>query len=161
MILGLLAELPGQKSLLPVVVVRALEAVQKLELATLPTGRYDIEGDAIFCLVQDLNLRSLEDSQAEAHVEHADIQLPLSASERYGFALPQAGLAMSENYLSEKDLAFYATPANEFFMDLQPGAYVVFLPGELHRPGLIIQEKITLRKIVIKIHRRLLNLPEA
>ncbi len=39
-----------------------------------------------------------------------------------------------------------------------PGDYVVFLPGELHRPCLAINEKMKIRKAVIKIHRDLLAL---
>ena len=43
-------------------------------------------------------------------------------------------------------------------MDVEPGAYVVFLPAELHRPCVLINNKTEFRKVVIKVHSSLLGL---
>lgn len=158
MIVGLLSDLAKQKSTLPAAVVRALEAVQKVDIAKLEAGRYEIEGDKLFYLVQDLELRTMEESRAEAHMKYADIQIPVSTAECYGFSLPQPGLPVTDDQLEAKDLAFYATPDNECFIDAVPGTYIVFLPKELHRPGLAIGEKATIRKVVVKVHASLLGL---
>jgi biofilm protein TabA len=158
MIVGLLSDVAAQKSILPAAVVRALEALQKLDLAAQEPGRYELEGDKLFYMIQDVMLRSLDESRAEAHHKYADIQIPLTACERYGFSLPQADLAASEDLLDEKDLAFYPTPANESFMDIEPGGFAVFMPRELHRPCLAIKEKSLIRKAVVKIHVSLLGL---
>ncbi len=158
MITGLLADRAQQKSLLPAAIVRALEALDGKDLATMEPGRYEVEGDKLFYLVQDVTLRRLDECQAEAHRSHADIQLPVSARERYGVALPQADLMATEDLLESCDLAFFPTPANEFFMDLDPGAFVVFFPGELHRPCVAIHEPESIRKVVVKIHVSLLGL---
>ena len=120
--------------------------------------RYELEGDKLFALIQDVESRSFEESRTEAHSKFADVQIPLSASERYGFSLPQAGLALIEDRMEANDIAFYERPSREFFMDIDPGAYVVFLPNELHRPCLTITEKTPIRKAVIKVHRDLLGL---
>lgn len=158
MILGLLAELDRQRQLLPPAIARALAAFQAQGLARKPPGRYDIEGEQIFCLVQDATPRALADCLSEAHHRHADIQIPLGAVERFGFALPQSGLLPCDDQLESRDLAFYPTPANEFFMDVAPGAYVVFLPTELHRPCVLIEDRSAFRKVVIKVHSGLLGL---
>ena len=158
MILGLLSALAQQETVLPAAVVRALKAFQAQNLAQKPPGRYELEGELMFCLVQDATPRTVADSLSEAHHRHADIQIPISASERFGFSLPQAGLTPCDDRLEASDLAFYPTPANEFFMDLEPGSFVVFLPTELHRPCLAIKDKSEFRKVVIKIHGSLLGL---
>ena len=158
MIAGLLADVAQHKPLLPAAVVRALEAIRKLDLRALEPGRVEIEGDKLFYMVQDVELRTMEESRTEAHRQYADIQIPCSTRERYGFALPQPDLPIIDDQLKEKDLAFYPAPAGESFIDLEPGMYLVFLPDELHRPCLAVKEKGNLRKIVVKVHASLLGL---
>jgi biofilm protein TabA len=158
MILGLLSGLDQQRQVLPPAIVRALEAFQAQSMAGKPPGRYEIEGDKLFCLVQDAKPRAVADCLSEAHHRHADIQIPISTRERFGFALPQTGLAPCDDQIESRDLAFYPTPANEFFMDVEPGSYVVFLPTELHRPCVLIEDKSGFRKAVIKVHASLLGL---
>ena len=118
MIAGQFSDLAQQKSVLPAAVVRALEAIQKVDPQKMEPGRYEVEGDKLFYLVQDVELRTLEESRAEAHRQYADIQLPYSTSERYGFALPQPKLPIADDQLKEKDLAFFPTPAGESFIDI-------------------------------------------
>ena len=158
MIVGRIADVACQKSTLPAAVVRALEALQKVDLAAKDAGRYEIDGDKLFYLVQDAELRTLEESRAEAHRSYADIQIPVSANERYGFALPQPELAPTDDQLESRDLAFYPTPTGENFIDMTPGTYLVFMPGELHRPCLMIKDRATVRKVVVKVHSSLLGL---
>ena len=158
MIVGLLSEVSAEKNVLPAALARGIEALMKLDPSRIDAGRYEVEGDKLFVLIQDVDSRTFEESRSEAHSKFADVQIPLSASERYGFSLPQAGLAQVEDRLEANDVAFYENPSREFFMDIDPGTYVVFLPNELHRPCLTITEKTRIRKAVIKIHRDLLGL---
>jgi biofilm protein TabA len=158
MIVGLLADVSRQKTVLPAAIVRAIEALQKLDLAKLEPGRYELEGDKLFYLIQDLAPRSMDEGRPEVHHSYADVQIPCSAKERYGFSLPQANLIATEDRLESSDIAFYPTPANEFFMDITPGSYVVFLPKEIHRPCIVIDDKAPIRKAVVKIHASLLGL---
>ena len=158
MIVGLLADVTQQKSILPDAVSRALEALAKIDLAAKEPGRYELEGDKLFYLIQDVETRTLDESKSEAHHNYADIQVPLTGTERYGFSLPQAGLKATDDRLATGDIAFYPAPANEFFMDIEPGAFAVFMPKELHRPCLAVKEKAKIRKAVVKIHVSLLGL---
>ena len=158
MILGLISEVAQKKSVLSAVIVRAIEAFQKLDLANQAPGRYELEGEQLFCLIQDATPRSVAESLSETHRCYADIQIPISAIERFGFSLPQVDLVASEDRLETNDVAFYPMLANEFFMDIKPGSFVVFLPTELHRPCIVIKDKAEFRKAVIKVHSSLLGL---
>ena len=146
------------KAALPAAVVRALEALQKIDLKKQEPGRYEIEGDKLFYLVQDATPRSLDACKAEAHRNYADIQIPVSACERFGFSLPQRDLAASDDQFQASDIGFYPAPANEFFMDVEPGGFVVFLPDELHRPCVANKNTAPFRKVVVKVHKSLLGL---
>ena len=158
MIVGLLSDLGKQKSVLPAAVVRALDALRKLDLDALEVGRYELEGDKLFFLIQDVETRSFDESKSEVHAQYADVQIPLTATERYGYALPQSGLVAIEDCLETRDFAVYTSVNNESFIDLEAGSFVVFLPKELHRACLSVTEKTRLRKAVIKIHSSLLGL---
>lgn len=158
MIVGRLIDVDRQKSVLPAAIARAIGVLQQKGLNDLKPGRHEIEGDKLFYTVDDVVLRTFEESRTEAHAQYADIQMPLSACERYGFSMPQPDLVITDDQLEKRDLAFYPAPANESFMDVYPGTYVVFLPGELHRPCLAISGKTTLRKVVVKVHSSLLGL---
>lgn len=157
MIIGLLDAPSGQKDVLPAAVRRALDALRPLDLLNLPLGRYELEGEQMFFLLQEGVPRALADSRAEAHRRYADIQMPLGASERFGCALPVAVLLPTEDRLDVDDIAFYPPPPGEFFLDLAPGAFVVFLPGELHRPCLSIEDRRPFRKVVVKVDASLLG----
>lgn len=158
MIIGQLSDVARQQALLPAAVVRGIEALSRLDLLGMAPGRYELDGDKLFYLIQDAVPRTLDEGRPEAHQLYADVQIPVSASERYGFSLPQADLVATDDHLEDRDLAFYPSPRNEFFMDIAPGAYAVFLPNELHRPCIVIESKSAFRKAVIKVHASLLGL---
>jgi len=158
MIVGLLSDIAKQQSILPAAIVRGIEALSHLDLAGIAPGRYELEGDKMFYLIQDAVPRTMDEGRPEAHHNYADVQIPVSASERYGFSLPQEGLDAVEDRLEANDVAFYPTPRNECFMDIEPGTFAVFLPKELHRPCIVIDDKSAFRKAVIKVHASLLGL---
>jgi len=158
MIIGRIEDLARHKDILPAPILRALDALKEINLHEIAPGRYELEGDQMYYLVEDATPRSVNECSAEAHHSYADIQIPVGSRERFGFSLPQAGLVPSEELFPERDIAFYPSPANEFFMDLVPGAYAVFLPGELHRPCVEINDRKTFRKVVVKVHSSLLGL---
>ena len=158
MIIGHLSDVSAQKSIFPAVLVRAIEALQERDLFTMEPGRYELEGDKLFFLIQDVETRSFDESKSEVHAQYADVQIPLTATERYGYALPQSGLVAIEDCLETRDFAVYTSVNNESFIDLEAGSFVVFLPKELHRACLSVTEKSRLRKAVIKIHSSLLGL---
>lgn len=158
MILGQLRDLAQQASVLPAAIVKALQALQNIDLARQAVGRYEMEGAQLFYMIQEVKLRTLAESRSEMHQNYADIQMPLTAAERYGVALPQNDLAVLEDKLAERDVIYYASPAHESFIDLAPDHYAVFLPGELHRPCVQVNGPGELRKLVVKVHRELLGL---
>ena len=128
MIVGLLAEVGRLKKVLPPAIIRGIEALQEVDLARLEAGRYDLEGDDLFYVVQDAVPRTVEEIRPEAHFVYTDVHMTISASERYSFSLPEAGLATTEKPVEGSDVAYYPAPTNENFFKLDPGAFVFFWP---------------------------------
>jgi biofilm protein TabA len=158
MFIGLLADEATNKATLPAALTRALNVLKTQDLATMEPGRYEVEGDKLFYLVQDAMPRAVDACQTEIHRNYLDIQIPVSARERFGFSVPQADLVSTDDRLESHDIAFFPTPANEYFMDLDPGTFAVFYPGELHRPCVQLGEQKPFRKVVVKVHKSLLGL---
>ena len=158
MILGLLSDVGRLRNVLPPAIIRGIQALQEIDLARLEAGRYGLEGDDLFYVVQDAVPRTVDEIRPEAHFVYTDVHITIGASERYSFSLPEAGLATTERPVAGSDVAYYPTPTNESFFKLDPGAFVVFWPGELHRTCLAVTDKATFRKVVIKVHSRLLGL---
>ena len=65
MIVGLLSDVSAQQSLLPAVLVRSIEALMKLDPARIEAGRYELEGEKLFALIQDVESRSFEESRTD------------------------------------------------------------------------------------------------
>jgi biofilm protein TabA len=158
MIVGLLSDVDKLKNILPAAIVRGIEALKNVDLSAKEPGRYDLEGDDLFYVVQNAVPRMVDEIRTEAHFIYADVHIPVGASERYGFSLPEAGLDVTEPSVEGSDVAYYPAPAKECFLDLNPGAFVVFIPGELHRTCIAIADNNAFRKAVIKVHARVLGL---
>lgn len=161
MLIGHLSDLDRHEKILPGAVFRALKTVRSIDPKA-AAGRFPLEGERLYYTLEEQPMRTEKECRPEAHTFYADIHLPLNTRERFGFALPQPDLPIVEDLTESRDIAFYATPSNETFVIAEPGTYLLFLPGELHRPCLAASNPATeriIRKIVVKIHASLLGLP--
>lgn len=160
MITGSLNHWQFYRKTLPNCIIRAVEAVTALDLQTLPTGRHEIDGDDIFVLIQKMPTRPAAQLRPEAHRRYIDVQILLSGHEAYGFSLPDPELVPVDDRLETQDIAFYPDRKTEYFVKLEPRDFIVFFPGEFHRPCCEIDGSVEIRKAVIKVDSRLLSAGE-
>lgn len=123
-------------------------------LKTQACGRYPLEGDRLFYLIQEGMTAEPDRLQPEFHEEYLDIQLLLSGQEWIGvgpFDAPPPAVAPAG-----PDLFFVSELVQHHHVCLQPGEFVVFYPGELHKPLCTLAQPAPLRKVVVKIQRTLL-----
>src|SRR5262245_49167940 len=71
-----------------------------------PDGKYELDGQNVFAIVQRYQTRPKEKCAWEAHRKYADVQFVLSGAERMGWA-PISGLTVRDPYNAEKDVAFF------------------------------------------------------
>ena len=117
------------------------------ELAALPLGRTDIEGERAYVKVEDVRGRSREQAVYERHERYVDIQLPMTGRESYGWkSFGRLGVEKIP-YDKEKDIAFYEDEVERVFT-LEPGDFAVFFPEDGHAPCI---DCGTLRKAVVKV----------
>jgi biofilm protein TabA len=127
----------------------AFEFLKKLP-AEQPLGRFDIDGDNCFALVQSYTSKPAAEGKFEAHERYIDIQFIQSGQETLLWT-PRATLEVTQPYNAEKDVAFYATPRRTTPVNLVAGEFAIFFPEDGHAPGIEYGGAATVRKVVIKI----------
>ena len=121
------------------------------ELAQRAPGRYPIDGDRVFAMVQDVTTKPATESRPEAHARYLDVQYLISGCEKIGFLSAATEKRIVEDHLADRDIAFYDCPAQASELIMHPGMFAVFFPGELHQPCCAVGEPALIRKIVIKV----------
>jgi len=156
MIAGDIRHFKTESGLFPAVVAKGLEYIAANDIALLPAGRIEIEGDRMFVLVQDYTTVPAEQKRPEAHDRFIDIQYIASGEEEIGWCVRRENLSIAEDLRRDKDVIFYRDLNEETGLVLSAGMYAVFFPGDVHRPGCVHGKPQAVRKAVIKISMDLL-----
>ncbi|WP_165972284.1 YhcH/YjgK/YiaL family protein [Paenibacillus piri] len=156
MIVSDLTNWEREKQVYPKAINRGLEFIQSTDFGSLKPGRYDIEGDRMFALLQEPTTLAWEKQRPESHQTYTDIQFLLEGDEVIRVAPLTADAVISEEDFAARDIAFYSTVAEEQAIRLRPGSFTVFYPGDIHRPCCSAGQEQKIRKVVLKIHKSLL-----
>ena len=131
---------------------KAVEVLGRRDLRMLPLGRYELDGENAYAMVQEATLKPWGTGRPEVHREYFDIQMPLSGEETIGVG--RFDPAIPGDFDEGKDVGFYeGTPVEP--LTLRPGEFAIFHPGTCaHAPCCSEDAAGTvIRKLVIKIHR--------
>jgi YhcH/YjgK/YiaL family protein len=126
------------------------EFLERGDLGALPMGKHPIDGDSVFALAMQSPSRDPSVGRFEAHQAYIDIQYLVSGEEMIGVA-PVEGLKVATPYDSGKDIVFYAVPATYKELNIRPGHFAVFFPGEGHLPMCHSHGPHQLHKVVVKV----------
>ncbi len=128
---------------------KAFAYISSVDLATLETGKFDIDGDNLRGVVSDKQGMLTAESIAkfECHNTHIDIQVCIMGKETFGWKPRNSCIAPKGEYNPEKDVQFY-DDAPDMFFSLADKQFVVFYPEDVHAP--MIGEGV-IKKLVIKV----------
>jgi biofilm protein TabA len=115
-----------------------------------PDGRYDIDGDNVYALVQSYTTVPASEKSYESHRLYADIQYVAAGTEVIHYA-PTTGLEPLTPYDAEKDFLLYRDPAAATPLHLVPGTFTVFYPHDAHKPGCSNGTPAQMKKVVVKV----------
>ncbi len=125
----------------------AIDWLNSHTLDALENGRTIIDGENVFVNVMDADLRDAEGAAFEYHRRYADLQIDLSGGEHWGWA--SEGRPEGE-FSTESDAGFASGPEHAGG-ELGEGRFVIFFPGELHKPSCKSEGCDHVRKAVVKI----------
>ena len=138
------------------VLQQALTLAVAANLQEKTPGRYELQGDNIFMNVMQFATQSPEQKKAELHREYIDIQVLLSGEERILFGMTDSARQCEEMHV-EDDYQLCSQIADEQAIVLKPGRFAIFMPGEPHKPGCVVQTPMDIKKVVIKVRASLLQ----
>ena len=127
---------------------RALEYIGKTDLINIEEGKYEIDGDNIYALVNVYNTKERSECYLEAHRKYIDVQFVVKGSELFGYS-PLESQKPHAIYNEEKDFELF----NEepVFIKFYSGMFAIFYPGDLHMPGIKSESPAEVKKVVIKV----------
>lgn len=127
---------------------KSFDYINQTNLKKLKLGRYDIEGDNIFALISEYQTKKESEGKLEAHRKYIDVQYVIEGEELIGYA-PLADQEILESYKEENDLIFYK--GEKVFIKVTKGMFAIFFPEDVHMPGIQVEKKSPVRKLVIKV----------
>ena len=128
-------------------VTAALEFLAKTDFSQLEVGKYTLDGDNIFYMVQEY-CSKVDSARAEAHKRYIDIQFLVSGQEYMGVAPLECEKTETEAR-EEKDVWFYDCKTEN--ITLNPGSFAILYPNDIHRPGVAIDGSVPCKKVVVKV----------
>ena len=146
MILGNLKDTEKYEKISPLF-KHAFDYLKSLDFNNLELGKTELDGKDLFINITDTKLKTKDDAKVEVHNLYADIQLPVSRSESYGWINRSNLKNERESFNTEKDIQFFTDKATTF-ITVEPHDFVIFFPEDGHAP-LIGEGEI--RKIVVKV----------
>ncbi len=127
----------------------AYDFIMNFKKKELPVGRYELDGDRCYALVQEYETAPESEKDFESHRRYIDLQYIIEGCEEmYG----QQTNSLEEKipYNEEADVAFYSGAVSCRFQ-VRADEFVVFYPQDGHKPGCCVQFPEKVRKIVIKM----------
>ncbi len=135
---------------LPEELRQAIEHIKQHVTAATPVGKHDIDGNRLFYLVSEDMTQPFAERRAEYHARYLDIQIVLKGEEGMTFSTQPAG-APDTDWLADKDIAFLGAGEQEKTFTMNAGDFVVFYPGEVHKPLCAVGAPAQVRKVVVKL----------
>ncbi|HRR33493.1 MAG TPA: YhcH/YjgK/YiaL family protein [Kiritimatiellia bacterium] len=126
----------------------AFDFLRNPTVHTLTAGRTDIEGDALFAIVQDYETKPVSEGKLEAHRKYIDIQFVADGEELMGYA-PLGRPKVVAAYDADKDVAFYE--GESWFTLVRKGMFAIFFPLDAHLPSRHTGTPSRVKKVVLKI----------
>jgi biofilm protein TabA len=130
---------------------KAFEFLRGRDMHVLPDGRVDIDGDAVFAMVQRYTTVRTEAPKFECHRHYLDVQFIASGEEVIGWATSDT-MTITEAYDEKKDICFGTVKKGTWTpVVLQAGQVAVLWPEDAHAPKLAVDDPTQVMKIVIKV----------
>ncbi len=111
----------------------ALRFLAETDLASLPTGRNEIDGDDLFVIIDRKDGRGHDGARLEAHRRYIDIQLTLRGDEEIGWTPLASCTAPEGDFDAAKDIVFF-DDAPSTWLALPAGTFAIFFPEDAHAP---------------------------
>ena len=116
-------------------------------LSATPAGRYEIEGNRLFCIITKAHGKSREEVRLEAHRKYIDIQYIIEGEDEMGWKPVDSCTSVDQEYNADTDILFYGDAPWQWTA-VRAGSFAIFHPRDAHAPMVGNGE---IHKVVIKV----------
>ncbi len=128
---------------------KAFEWLRQTHTQTLEKGKYPIDGEEVFAIVNEYETVDPSGEKMEAHRAHIDVQYVAKGVEMVGHGSLRNQVP-SKAYDPETDFMLFDDPPT-FYTRFEQGMFAIFFPEDLHMPNLEAGSSCPVKKIVVKI----------
>lgn len=157
MIIGDLNRWEREKAAFAPVFHRVADYLKAHDWERVEPGKYELDGERLFALVQELETVATAERKSERHERYIDFQHLVRGEELIVAARSSSANRITEDKLEEHDYALLDHVEHEMELVLQPGMFAVFFPDDLHRPVCSRSGGTKIKKVVVKIDKKLLD----
>jgi len=122
--------------------------LKQTDFSNMEIGKYEIDRDNIFALVNEYNTKDESEGKLEAHKKYIDVQFVAKGRELMGYA-PLENQKNINEYNEQNDIIFFE--GEKSFIKVEEGMFAIFFPNDLHMPGINVEKSEFVKKIVIKV----------
>lgn len=126
---------------------KAFEYLMHADFVSLPDGRNEIDGDAMFVMMNRGSLKKPENALLEVHNKYIDIQLVIDGTETFGWTERSELASPRGEFNAEKDILFFDDKPRTSYT-VHSGQMSIFFPEDGHAP-MIGEGNIT--KCIVKV----------
>lgn len=129
--------------------VKAFQYLTETDFTQVPKGKYEIDGDHLFAIVNEYNTVPASGEQMEAHKKYIDVQYIVHGQELIGHDFLRQQTP-SKAYDEASDYWLFGG-APSFFSRMEAGMFAIFFPTDLHMPNILVKESSPVKKVVLKL----------
>ena len=127
---------------------KAFAFLRDTNLLTVKTGRHNIDGDNVYALVTEAPSKDYDKTAFESHKNYIDLQYVITGEENMGRTMVES-LNVDKPYNERADIAYYTGDGKIY--TVSQNSFLLFFPGEAHRPNITPGGNKVVKKVVIKI----------
>ena len=131
-------------------IAKALDLLKAPGLVEKADGKYDVEDEKLFYVVDRYQTQPVEQGRFEAHRKYIDVQFIAAGQEMIGYCHLE-NLQIDEPYDAGNDIAFYKQPAEITAVNLTAGMFCILFPEDAHMPCRQTKGPENVTKIVVKV----------
>lgn len=127
---------------------KALDYIKNTDFLNASEGKYELDGENIYSLINIYDTKDKKGSFLEAHRKYIDVQYVVSGVEMFGHSLMKNQKPHTP-YNEEKDFELFDEECS--LIKFETGMFAIFFPEDLHTPGIKNNISSTVKKVVIKV----------
>lgn len=141
----------GTQPDLPRGLEQALSFLRREAKHSLADGKYMIDGERVFAMVQRYSTAAPSVPEFECHRKYIDVQYIVQGTETI-LCAPLERMTITEAYSPAKDVCFGRVAQGDWLpVTLQAGQFAVLFPADAHAPKQAAGEPAAVMKIVVKV----------